>query len=330
MTDPNSTPHSAEPPREEPFRLDFRVQGGERMARLPGHFQTSIDLHEYSTWLRVRSDEQLSMLVLTRHNGDLVERPVGLFRQRLDERQLAALRRAVESTAWTKLPTPGRGDVTASRLEIDYKRGSLLIRREFNARSREFLTAIAPLMEHLNALMVALLARPAGAIAVAVATKIDPADAERRLLRMSVENLGSWPVVITDPRVPPPSGVTLPRAYLLVAPAPRETPGMMAVPPRWSRVEFPALAEGEDDLHVLAGGGRIVLAASWRPPHPGPFIVQGVWSDYAGPIRPAADHLQVMPLRGDDEPAPHGAAYPVRGSAFSTYAAFVVELPKPA
>lgn len=326
MTD---KPENSDKPIEEPFRLDFRVQGGERRVSLPGPHRSVLELHDYSTWLRVRSDEQLSMLVLTRHNGDLVERSVGLFRMRLDERQLASLRRAVESTPWTKLPAPSRGDVTASRLEIDYKCGGLLIRREFNARSREFIAAIGPLMEQLNALMVALLGRPAGAVAVAVATKVDPEDPQRRLLRLAVENVGSWPIVLTDPRVPAPDGVALPRARLLVAAAPIEVPGKMAVPPKWSSVDFPPLAEGEDDLHTLAGGGRLVLAASWLPPRPGSYIVQGVWNDYAGPIRQAPDHLPIMPLRGDDEPPPRGAAYPVRGAAFSSYAGFVVEPPKP-
>ncbi len=312
------------------FRLDFRVRGGEPMASLPGPFQTTIEIAEYTTWLRVRSDEGLAMLVLTRHNGDLVERSVGLFRMRLDERQLAGLRSAVEATPWTKLPPPGRGDVTASQLAIDYKCEAKLIRREFNARSREFITAIWPLMEQLNALMVALLGRPAAAVAVAVATKIDPADPALRLLRMAVENVGSWPIVLTDPRVPQAARAAPPRARLLVAPAPSETPGMMAVPPRWSTVEFPPLAAGEDDQHTLAGGGRIVLAVSWRPPHPGPFIVQGVWTDYGGAIREAPDHLPIMPLRGDDEPAPRGAAVPVRGAAFSSYTSFVVDPPKPA
>jgi hypothetical protein len=134
--------------------------------------------------------------------------------------------------------------------------------------------------------------------------------------------------VLTDPRVP--QSPRVPRAYLLVSPAPVEVPGKMAVPPRWTKVEFPGLAEGEDDQHTLAGGGRLVLAASWLPPHPGAYIVQGVWNDYGGAIREAPDHLPIMPLRGDDEPPPRGAAYPVRGAAFSTYASFVVEPPKPA
>jgi hypothetical protein len=168
MTETPEKTDTPQKPPEEPFRLDFRVRGGERMASLPGPHGSALEIHEYSTWLRVRSDDQLSMLVLTRHNGDLVERSVGLFRMRLDDRQLAGLRRAVESTPWTKLPVPTRGDVTASMLEIDYKRGGLLIRREFNSRSREFITAIWPLMEQLNALMGVLLTRPAGAVAGAV------------------------------------------------------------------------------------------------------------------------------------------------------------------
>jgi hypothetical protein len=317
-------------PNQEPFRLDFRVRGGERMASLPGPFKTVLEIHEYGTWLRVRSDEKLAMLVLTRHNGDLVERPVGLFRMRLDDRQIAALHGAVESTAWAKLPAPTRGDVTASQLGIDYKRGSLLIRREFNARSREFIAAIGPLMEQLHNTMITLLSRPAGVVAVSVSTAIDPADEQRRLLTMVIENPGSWPIVLTDPRVAKPEHVAVSRARLLIAPAPRETPGMMTVPPRWSPLEFPALAEGQDEIVVVPAGGKLELSLAWQPRGPGSYVVQGVWNDYGGPIRESADHLPIMPLAGDDEPPPTGAVYPVRGAAFSAYASFVVEPPKPA
>lgn len=299
------------------------------MASLPGPFQTTLEIHEYGTWLRVRSDEKLAMLVLTRHNGDLVGRPVGLFRMRLDDRQLAELRGAVESTAWTKLPPPSRGDVTASQLGIDYKRGSLLIRRQFNARSREFIGAIGPLMQQLQNLMITLLSRPAGVVAVSVSTAIDPADERRRLLTLVIENPGKWPIVLTDPRVAKPENVAVSRAHLLIALAPHETPGMMAVPPRWSTLEFPPLAEGQDELQVLPGGGRLELSVSWQPRGPGSYIVQGVWNDYGGPIHPSEDHLPIMPLAGDDEPPPTGAMVPVRGAAFSSYASFVVEPPKP-
>ncbi|MFV8753691.1 hypothetical protein ACNOYE_24310 [Nannocystaceae bacterium ST9] len=315
-------------PQDEAFRLDFRVRGGELMASLPGHFQTTIEIAEYGTWLRVRSDEKLAMLVLTRHNGDLVERPVGLFRMRLDDRQLAELRGAVESTGWTKLPRPSRGDVTASQLSIDYLRGGLLIRRDFNARSREFIVAIWPLMEQLNALMGTLLTRPAGAIAVAVASEPDPDDPGRRVSKLILSNPGSWPVVLTDPRVAKPAHVQRSRARILVALAPRETPGMMAVPPRWVSVELPALAEGAPELQTLQAGGKLEIAVPWQAPGPGAYVMQGVWDDYAGPITPADDHLPIMPLRGDDEPAPTGAVYPVRGAAFSVYASFVIEPPK--
>jgi hypothetical protein len=314
---------------QEPFRLDFRVAGGDPMARLPGPFDTLIEVHDYMTWLRVRSDEKLAMLVLTRHNGDLVDRPVGLFRLRLDDRQVAELRSAVESTPWPKLPKPERGDITASNLSIDYKRGSLLIRREFNARSREFIAAIWPLMEQLNGLMGTMLTRPAGALAVSVATEPDPADARSRVLKLVLENVGKWPVVITNPRVPKSEHAPFARARLLVAPAPRETPGMMAIPPRWSTVELPPPAEGEDQVQVLPGGGKLEASVSWQPPAPGSYVVQGVWSDYGGPLVTSADHLPIMPLAGDDEPAPTGAMYPVRGSTFSSYASFVVEPPKP-
>lgn len=311
-----------------PFRLDFRVRGGEILDRLPGPFDTQIEVAEYGTWLRVRSDEKLAMLVITRHNGDLVERPVGLFRMRLDARMLGDLLAAVERTPWPKLPAPERGDVTASTLTIDYRRGGLVIRRDFNARSRAFIAAIWPLMETLQALMGALLARPAGVLAVSVASSNHPSDPRQRMLELYLSNPGQWPIVITDPRVPTDPRAPHPRARLLVAPAPVEQPGMMAIPPRFVDVQLAPLPEGAPRLIALQGGGVQRFAVAWQPPAPGNYVLQGVWFDYGGPVEAVDDPLAMLPLAGDDEPPARGAIYPVRGATFSAYTSFMVEAPR--
>lgn len=311
-----------------PFRLDFRVRGGEIYDRLPAPFDTQVEVAEYGTWLRVRSDDKLAMLVITRHNGDLVERPVGLFRMRLDARMLGDILAAVERTPWPKLPVPERGDITASMLTIDYRRGGLVIRREFNARSRTFIAAIWPLMETLHALMGALQARPAGVLAVSVASSIDPANPRARVLELYLANPGQWPIVITDPRVDAARHAPHARARLLVAPAPVERPGMMAVPPRFVDVALGPLPEGAPRLIGLQGGGVQRFAVGWSAPAPGNYVMQGVWFDYGGPIAAVDDPLAMMPLAGDDEPPAHGAIYPVRGAAFSAYTSFVVEPPR--
>lgn len=317
-------------PEAEPFRLDFRARGGERMASLPGPFDSTIEIVEYDTWLRVRSDDELAVLVITRHNGDLVDRPVGMFRMHLDERQLAALQKAVEDTQWSKLPRPSRGDVTASQLEIDYKRGGRLVRRGFNARNREFIAAIWPLMEHVQELMGTLLTRPTAVLSVSAIVEPDPADKQRRQVKLVLHNPGTASVVITDPRVEPPRGVAEPRAALLVAPAPHETPGTMAVPPRFSTIALPPLPEGEDSTRILAPGDKLEIVVPWQPSSPGAYIVQAVWNDYAGPPQESSDHLPPMPLPGDDEEPSTGTDFPLRGAAFSAYAPFVLKPAKPA
>ncbi|MBC8070753.1 MAG: hypothetical protein IAG13_20665 [Deltaproteobacteria bacterium] len=313
---------------KEPFRLDFRSQGGEVMANLPGPFDSRIVVQEYDTWLRVRSDEKLAVLALTRHNGDLVDRAVGLFSLKLDEQQLDKLEAAVLSTPWTKLPTPTRGDVTANNLALDYRRGGKTIRRGFNARNREFIAAIDLLMDRLNRLMSAMLTRPLGAVSVAVEATPDPADKHRRLLEYVLHNPGTSPIVLTDPRALPPNGRDL-RGQLLVATAPRETPGMMTVPPRWSPVPLPPLPEGEPTIRTLAAGDKLSIAVPWQPSGPGSYLVQALWSDYGGPITPASDPLPIMPLRGDDEEPPVGSEVVVRGATFSSYKPYVLAPEKP-
>ncbi|MFV8753692.1 hypothetical protein ACNOYE_24315 [Nannocystaceae bacterium ST9] len=290
------------------FRLDFRSAGGHVMAQ-----DGTQAIHEWTSWLRVRSDERVAELVLTRHNGDMVERPVGRFRQTLDDAGLLALQQAIVATKWAELPEPQIGDPTANWLTFEYVAGETVIRREFSASAQAFMTAISPLLLVLNAAMSAPLAGPLAAIAVvAEAARAKPG--KPVILTMRLRNLGTEPVVITDPRVPA-SGDAGPRARLLVA----AKPGEMHMP-SWTAIDLDPLPAGSPEVRVLEAGGELELATSWTPTLKGACLLQAVWQDYAGPIRAAPDQLGFFPL---PEAGPSAAGpYPVRGAAFSSYASF--------
>ncbi|MBC8070752.1 MAG: hypothetical protein IAG13_20660, partial [Deltaproteobacteria bacterium] len=98
-----------------PFRFDVGSFGGHVMSQDAGQ-----PVHEWASWLRVRSDERRGDLVLTRHSGDMVERPVGWFRSTLDDEALAKLQEAITSTKWNDLPQPQIGDPTANMLRLSY------------------------------------------------------------------------------------------------------------------------------------------------------------------------------------------------------------------
>lgn len=296
----------------EPYRLDFRVRGGGVMATVG-----AVEIHEWMTWLRVRSDLGVAMMVLGRHNGDLQGRPVGLFAVTLRADELDALRNLVESIKWAQLPPPTGGDVTASNLEIDYARGSLLIRREFNARNREFIAAIGSLLDPLNEKLGAMLERPANALTVVVSATPDPQTPGLVHLSFELHNIGTGPVALVDPRVPSPKGQ--PRArFMLTA---NSNDGR---PPVWIPIALPPLPEGQPELLTLAAGGKLVVPMQWQATQAGSFYLRGDWIDYDGPP-PTDEHAPVMPLPVDlaDGYTGHGP-YAVRGATFSNAIPFTI------
>jgi hypothetical protein len=326
MTSPSNDPASqsgtdaASTPAEgdvaaAPFRLDFRVRGGGLMATVGETDGAQVEIHEWMTWLRVRSDLGLAVLILGRHNGDLQGQPVGLFASSLRAAELDELRGLVESIQWAQLPPPTGGDVTASTLEIDYARGNLLINRQFNARSREFIAAIGSLMDPLSDKLGQMLAAPANALTAVSALSPDAHDPALVHLRFELQNGGPGPIVVVDPRIP--GADRRPRGRLMVTLQTEEFR-----PPVWAPIDLPPLPEGQPEQVTLAAGAKLVVPVSWRAPQAGTYYLRADWIDYVGP---AAELAPVMPLPADlgEGYAAHGA-YAVRGAAFSHAVPFEV------
>lgn len=304
------------------YRLDERVTGGRRLGQTTlsgtdGRPQT-IDVYEWMSWLRVRSDERTAVLVQTRREGDLVGQGVGCYRRTLDEAMLAKLQHAIESLPWTKLPVPTGGDINANHYALDYQRGDLLIQRGFNARNFEFMAAIAPYMDAASEIMTYLGERPLWLIKASVWVREVGSDRRARQLGLVLENPGAGPVALTDPRVPSEPGVAA-RAILKVAPA-----GNGWSEPSWTKLPLPALPEGAPTTLVLPAGGKLELALEWRASGPGTYWLNGEWFDYGGPIEPPSDALPFMPLAALGPTPASSGPYCVRGAAFAEGVIFEV------
>jgi hypothetical protein len=325
---PNSTePSTPSPPpaiSTDPFRLDDHMMGGALMATEPGPHGKTLEIHEWMTWLRVRSDEGVGVVVVTRREGDLPGQPVGLFRRRLDERQLAKLQQVIESIDWAKLPPPKGGNVLANHFAIEYQRGNKLIQRQFNGRNFEFIGAIQTYMEAVAEIIGSIGERPAGLVQVSVAATPDASDPSRRSLQLVIENPGTGSIVITDPRVPAAASAKSPRMYLRVAPA---NNGWSE--PSWTMLPLPALPEGQSKTLVLPSKGKLEFAVPWQAPGPGTWWLQGAWIDYGGPIEPVADQQPLIPLLEDGPTPAMAGPYPVRGAAFAMGVSFDVQPTKP-
>ena len=306
----------------EPFELDFHVRGGQTMARVLGTQQAMIEIHQWETWLRVHSAKRAARMVLTRHNGDMVGRPIGLFGLALNDEQLISLRQSVESIAWDNIPAADPVELTADGLSLAYQRGSKHLRRDFNTSNRAILSALWPVMEQLNAWSAQALAHPMAALALTLRAQIDPANKRRCLLRLAIENSGKWPIVMADPRARSASDREQSRVRWMVAPAPSST---MVEPTPWSTIESALMVKDQADDITIAAGGKFEMSTPWQAPQPGAYVAQVQWYDYGGPLRPSPQHLPFMPLSSPSTPEPASSPYPVRGAAFSAYAALKIE-----
>ncbi len=314
VDDPNSPNASDENANE--FQLELLVEGGGIVAD---------DLAEYFTCLR--ADSKGALMILGRHNGDLVDRPVGCFGGALDQEAAMALANEVESVDWPGLAPPERGDITMSMLKLSYARGNRIIRRDFNARNVAFLVAIKPLMDHLTKLMRQLAMQPTRAVQVAAG--VAGMGADGITLQMSLAHRGDGPAMIRDPRHAVKIAVEDAKmSHFMVAPVPEETPGTMQMPPMWQRVEIaPAPDDSELPEHLTMDKGTVldVTSVPFMPTEAGEYMVQAIWWDYAAIKVPEPDSiLPLVPESYTAERASMDKPYPVRGAAFSSYKRFVV------
>jgi hypothetical protein len=323
-----------------PFLLDLYSTSGRKLLQLDKP-DGGIALHEHTSWLRIRSDitgfvppmlgpndeltgfvppafeeDGLAVLAITRDSADLEERPIGLYHGRLNAEELEQVRRTVEQTPWPDLPRPVGGDFNAPNIAIHYESGALLIRRGFNARSGNFIDAIAPLW----ALLDKILTRVHKSAAATLEAKLDnvpdadAGDPLRQTLRFTLRNRGVGHVVLTDPRLPTHEGAA-PRLLVRVGELTSSNPH--SPPYDWTLLPIPAPSEDTTRSLVLRPHGRFELSLPWVATKPGTYLVHAAWHDYAGPIEAVPGQTPFMPVPARGLSALGSGPYPIRGSVFA-------------
>lgn len=311
------------------FRFDLRSTNGRRRATV----------HEWTTWLRVRTDvtgfvapagdpddddytgfvppvfeeDGLAVMVVTRPQQDLDGEPIGLFHGRLDRDQLERLRNAVEMTPWAELPRPIGGHVTAPDLEIRHERGNLLIQRRFNARSGNFLEAIEPLMNLLEDCVARVGRSEAATLSLDVSAEPDEREPRRRIVRVTLRNRGLGAIVLTDPRV---ARDGAPRLEVRIAEL--TSPHADFEPRRWTTLPLPPLPDDAPRSRIIAANRRAVFELPWLAPKPGRYLIRVAWQDYDGPIEPVAGQTPFMPLPERGPSYLGSGPYPIRGANFAS------------
>jgi hypothetical protein len=323
-----------------PFLLDLRSSSGAPITTIEDGDGAQVTLHEWTTWLRIRSDvvgfvspsipdddddftgfvppvfedDGIAVLVHLRDHQDLDGRAIGLHHARLEVPELEALRAAVARIAWPNLPRPIGGDFNAPHFTLRYACGNLLIDRAFNARSGNFIEAIAPLWKLLDKLMIRAMRGASGTITPLVALKIDEDDPRRCSVRVALHNRSIGPVALTDPRVPTDAGP----ARLEVQIGERVVDRDWVGPYEWTTLELPALPKDAPRSLMLAARRRWQLELPWLAPKPGQYELRMRWSDYAGPLDPLPGQTPFMPVPTEGRAFVGSGPYPVRGSCQAT------------
>jgi len=271
------------------------------------------ELSAYLNVLRIDGTTGQAIMLLNREGGDLPGRPVGLFEATLKKEQILALGTAIEGVKWAETGSLKGGDITAATLSLDYSRGGRIIQRDFNAMNGQFLNAIRPVMDQITDLMTRLSDHPARAIDVAVVQ--GPAG-----FRLVVRNVGTGPVVISDPRHPSKDGAST-CGWVGAARDVPPPPGSGPIP--LHPVAFPPLGAAPPLVTIEPGKSIEVDTATWTPSGAGKYFARGNWKDY-GPV--SGDPKAFLPLIPDPAAFNRDARpYRIRGAAFSKALFFTVK-----
>lgn len=319
-----------------PFLLDLRATTGLPTIEVDDGDGGALQLHEGTTWLRIRSDvtgfvaptispeddeitgfvppvfedDGLAVLVHMRDHQDLEDQTVGLFHARLDPDELESLRAAVVAIEWARVPKPVGGDRYAPQMTLRYTSGKLQINRGFNATSGNFIEAIAPLWNLLDKHTTRTRKSASGTLESLLDVIETPEDPRHRTFRVGLRNRSIGPVAFTDPRVPTPAGPR--RLEVRVGECTNEREWIS--PYAWTTVELPQLPADAPRTVMVASRRRWELELPWVAPKPGRYEVQARWRDYDGPLDTLAGQTPLMPVPSEGPSFVGSGPYPIRGS----------------
>lgn len=317
------------------FLLDLYATNGAPIGPIDDGNGGKLTLHEWTTWLRIRSDvsgfvaplinveddemtgfvppvfedDGIAVLIHARDHHDLGGTAIGLSHARLDAAELAAVRASVAEVPWPTLPRPVGGDFNAPDFMLRYACGNLLIKRGFNARSGNFIEAIAPLWTLLHKLTTRTKRGASGTLEPLLDIDVRDGDPRRCNIRFGLRNRSIGPVGLNDPRVPSHDG----KARLEVQIGERVVDRDWVAPHEWTTLDLPPLPEQAPRSLMLAARKRWELETPWIAPKPGHYEVRMRWLDYDGPVDPLPAQIPFMPVPSKGPSFVGSGPYPIRG-----------------
>jgi hypothetical protein len=312
--------------------LELTSMGGEVVNTL-GPEDGNMQLREWSSWLRVRSDitgfvapafdpddemtsfvppvfekDGLALLSLVRGADSLPGSTIGLFYARIYADELERLRTTIEGTPWLDLPRPVGGDFNANTITINYQRGTRLIRRSFNARNGNFIAAIAPLWELLHATADRANKTAANSLKLLLDVTPESDDSLELLVTLRLTARGIGPLALTDPRL----------GRLRVGIGEQSIDNPLARPRNWAELPIPAPESGDPRTVILRPNKSLEWQLNCRVPKPGRYAIRASWQDYGGPLEPPSGQTAFMPLPTRGRSTLGSGPYPIRGALFAS------------
>lgn len=326
-----------------PFLLDLWSVGGSPLDTIESCDGERRRLHEWTTFLRIRSDvigfvspaisddddytgfvppafedDGIAVLVHLRDQQDLGGATIGLHHARLEVPELEAVRAAVAEIKWASLPQPRGGDFNAQHFTLHYGCGNLLIERAFNARSHNFIEAIAPLWRLLGKTARRCMRGRTGTLTPELEVVVDGQPAHDCKIRVGFRNHGIGTIALTDPRVPS-DGRTDGQPRLVVEVGECTTDSEWLAPFEWTTLDLPPLPEGAPRSRILVARQRMQWELPWRAPKSGNYEVRMRWTDYAGPLDRVANQIPFMPVPRKGRAFIGTGPYPVRGTCSARF-----------
>ena len=230
--------------------------------------------------------------------------PVGLFGMTLPPSRVDALIKILDGIKWGQLADPVGGDFQSPTLEIDYRRGSEIVQRGFNAASGgPFMRAVEPLVDLMGELMGELRKHPIRAVNATL-------EKTAAGVKLSLKNVGTGTVIVSDGRSVGSKRQGMRAGFSVLSCEPSGKP--LSYTPEPLAVQ----TDGKDHPPVTLAPGQVHELASvpFAPTEPGRYRVTGHWMNYD---RPAIAPDNVMPMLPEPKELDDTRPYFLLGAAFT-------------
>lgn len=265
-----SDPLTATPAK---FVLEYRTEEGPMLGD---------DLHEYQSVLRIDHNEGVLFRETFRSSSDGAGVPIGVYSMKPPDSFFQDIQDLVDRAKLEKLPPPSGGGPGVALLTLKYEFQEKYVCKHVPSRDFEALKQLEELLDGLQEVAQALEAHARTVMRMSISHVRGAGDGH---FALSFKNIGNEALAMSDPRSLPHSENQW--SGVRIAEYPEEKPGITAPPLKWSRLELaPATEQLPEDPHVVIEPGKTFEAPTkqWDADPKGVrYLIQGVWSDYAGP-----------------------------------------------